>query len=169
VHIVNAATGEVITRFKAYDENLPDSSSYLGGVRVATGDVTGDGVDEIITVPGRNYKPLVRIWRQDGFLLDEFLAYPATFTGGVELALGDVNYDGQKDIVTAMSYNGNEVASSRIPPTPACRPPCRRRTTSAQQPPSLRFAAFSPYGTAFKGGHRRSRQHGDRNGTAWAI
>ena len=155
VHIVNAATGELITRFKAYDQDLPDASSYQGGIRVATGDVTGDGIDEIITAPGRNYKPLVRIFSQEGVLLEEFLAFPATFTGGVDLAVGDVNADGQKDIITAMSYNGNQVKVFRnpngtVPGTPTPFNAAYNFGTATAV--ATAFSTFTPYGTTFKGG-----------------
>jgi hypothetical protein len=155
VHIVNAVTGELITRFKAYDQNLPDASSYRGGIRVATGDVTGDGIDEIITAPGRNYKPLIRIFTQSGVLLEEFLAFPATFTGGVDLAVGDVNADGQKDIIAAMSYNGNQVKVFRnpggtVPGTPTPFHPAYNFGTATAV--ATAFSTFTPYGTMFKGG-----------------
>ena len=44
--------------FLAYD------ASFRGGVRVATGDVNGDGYPDIITVPGPGGGPNVRILRQ---------------------------------------------------------------------------------------------------------
>src|SRR4029434_4943888 len=79
VHIVNAVTGELINRFLAYEP------SYRGGVRVTTGDLNGDGIAEIITAPGRNHSPLVRVFDQSGNLLKEFLAFGSTFKGGVDV------------------------------------------------------------------------------------
>ena len=38
----------------------PYSSAFVGGVRVALGDVNGDGVAEVITAPGEGMEPLVK-------------------------------------------------------------------------------------------------------------
>jgi uncharacterized repeat protein (TIGR01451 family) len=138
VHLVNPSTGEYLSSFLAYP------ASYRGGVRVATGDITGDGIPEIITAPGRGMKAIVKVFRYDGVLLEEFLAYSSTFTGGVDLAVGDVNNDGQNDIVTAMSYNGNQVKVFKNPNGASYN----FGTTTTVAPHLL---AFTPFGT-FKGG-----------------
>ena len=65
--------------FFAYDPSL------RGGVFVATGDLTGDGVDDIVTGPGSaEGGPDVRVFDGvSGNLVRSFLAYAPTFTGGV--------------------------------------------------------------------------------------
>ena len=103
VHIVNQDTGELRRSFLAYEE------SFRGGVRVATGDVTGDGIPEIITAPGRNHIPLIRVFDINGTMLTEFLAFGSSFLGGVDVAVGDVTGDGLNDIAASMTYNGSQV------------------------------------------------------------
>jgi hypothetical protein len=75
--------------------------------RVAVGDVTGDGVSDIIVAAGAGSKSLVKVF--DGKTLVEvksFLAYADDFTGGVFVAAGDMNGDGVADIVTGAGENG---------------------------------------------------------------
>jgi hypothetical protein len=62
-------------------------TSFTGGVRVAAGDVNGDGQAEIIAGAGPGGAPTVRVF--DGVTaaqLSSHLAYPVGFTGGVFVA-----------------------------------------------------------------------------------
>ncbi|HZN34600.1 MAG TPA: FG-GAP-like repeat-containing protein, partial [Pirellulaceae bacterium] len=99
VLIVDKDTGAIVNSFLAYEP------TFVGGTRVATGDLTGDGIDEIITAPGRGRAPEVRVFTQAGVELPQFrtLAYAATYVGGVHVAVGDVNGDGLNDIITSPS------------------------------------------------------------------
>ena len=55
------------------------------GVLISCGDTDGDGLAEVITGPGPGpgNPPLVRIFGQEGELLDEFMAYPPPMAHGV--------------------------------------------------------------------------------------
>jgi hypothetical protein len=101
VKVYDTATGQVKHQFLAYD------AAFRGGVRVATGDVTGDGVDDVITAPGYGGGPLVKVFDgQTGTELRRFMAYHHTFRGGVYVAAGDVNGDGHADIITGAGEFG---------------------------------------------------------------
>jgi hypothetical protein len=101
VKLLNARTGAVILQFNAY------APQFLGGVRVATGDVDGDGDPDIITAPGPGGGPDIRVFDPcTGELIREFMAYSPLFTGGVFVAVGDVNNDGFADIVTGADFGG---------------------------------------------------------------
>jgi hypothetical protein len=81
--------------------------NFTGGVRVATGDVNGDGNIDIITVPGPGMAGVVNIY--DGptaKLISQFVPYEATFTGGLYVALGDVNGDGFADPILGTGNGG---------------------------------------------------------------
>ncbi|HEY3395017.1 MAG TPA: VCBS repeat-containing protein, partial [Lacipirellulaceae bacterium] len=76
-------------------------------VRVAAGDVNGDGYVDIITSLGDGAPSHVKAF--SGTNLDplaSFFAYGAGFTGGVYVASGDVNNDGLDDIVTGAGVGG---------------------------------------------------------------
>ncbi|OGH84740.1 MAG: hypothetical protein A2261_01345 [Candidatus Magasanikbacteria bacterium RIFOXYA2_FULL_44_8] len=90
-----------------YDQNLkkikkrfyPYEKNFIGGVEVATGDVNGDGKTEIITLPMKNKKPLVRVFNGAGKKIAEFLV--GSGFGGANFTIGaaDVNFDGRDEIV----------------------------------------------------------------------
>ena len=95
------ADGSQRLSFFAYDP------SFTGGVRVAVGDVNGDGVPDLITVAGSGGGPHVKVFDgTSGNLIASFFAYDPTFAGGVYLAAGDVNGDGHADIFTGAGAGG---------------------------------------------------------------
>jgi hypothetical protein len=101
VRVFDAATGATLADFLAYDPG------FRGGVRVAVGDVNGDGVPDIITAPGPSGGPNIRVWDGKTFsLVRSFMAYAPGFTGGVYVAAGDTNGDGFADIVTGPDAGG---------------------------------------------------------------
>jgi hypothetical protein len=89
--------------FFAYDEN------FRGGVEVAAGDVKGEGRDYIITGAGAGGGPHVRIFDLNGEPQGGFFAYDENFRGGVQVAVGDVDGDGQDEIITAPGPNHNSL------------------------------------------------------------
>src|SRR5206468_1819547 len=101
VRIFNGRTGAIVGQFFAYDQ------AFTGGVHVAVGDVTGDGQADIVTGAGAGGSAHVRIFNGRSLQLEnEFTAYPETFTGGVYVAVADVNGDGRPDIITGTGPGG---------------------------------------------------------------
>jgi cyclophilin family peptidyl-prolyl cis-trans isomerase len=100
VQVISGATGGLARSFLAYD------SSFTGGVNVATGDFNGDGNADIVTGPGPGAAPLIKVFSgKDGSLLLSFMAYDASMTGGVNVAVGDIEGTGTPDIITAPASN----------------------------------------------------------------
>ncbi len=105
VKVFDAATFSQRMSFNAYP-------GFNGGVRVATGDVTGDNIPDIITAAGTTGGPHVKIY--DGsspdpsnpVLIRQFYAYDPGFTGGVFVAAGDVDDDGRADVITGADAGG---------------------------------------------------------------
>jgi hypothetical protein len=86
--------GSVFKEFYPYDPK------FKGVIYVASGDVNGDGINEIITGQGVGGGPEVRIFNIDGQLMTKFLAYGKSFRGGVNVSVGDVNGDKKAEIIT---------------------------------------------------------------------
>ena len=94
VRLIDGATGQNIFSFFAY------SADFRGGIRVATADVNGDGISDIITGAGLGGGPHVKVFSgRDGAELASFLAFAPTDRGGVSVAAGDLNRDGNADII----------------------------------------------------------------------
>jgi autotransporter-associated beta strand protein len=101
------ADAGAIPLVQVYDGNgnlkytlAPFGPFFSGGIRVATGDVNGDGVDDIICAAGPGGAPQVVVYDgKTGVAYMTFLGMPVGFRGGVFVAAGDVNGDGFADIV----------------------------------------------------------------------
>ncbi len=87
-------SGKELARWSAY---MP---LFSGGVRVAMGDLDGDGMREIVTAAGPGGGPHVRIWKTDGKVWGgSFFAFDPNEAGGISIAVGDVDKDGKDEII----------------------------------------------------------------------
>jgi len=77
-------------------------NDFRGGVRVAAADVNGDGADEVIAVQGAGGDSEVRIFNGRGQMLGSFYAYDNKFRGELNLAAGDIDGDGEKEIAIGL-------------------------------------------------------------------
>lgn len=103
------------------DRTVPSFSPFqmTGGESIAVGDVFPEPVgslpqNEIIIGAGPGQLPYVRVYNPAGTLEAEFLAYEPSFTGGVNVAVGNevVNPVGgtdYKEIVTGPGFGGGPV------------------------------------------------------------
>jgi hypothetical protein len=143
VKAFSGSTGAEIRSFLAY------GPGFLGGVRVAGGDVNGDGFADIITGAGAGGNAHVKVF--DGVTGAEFrsfLAYGPSFSGGVFVGSGDVNGDSRDDIITGVDSG----AASHV------------KVFSGVDNSEIR--SFFAYGAGFSGGVRVAG--GDLNGDGYA-
>ncbi len=100
ITVFDGVNFQVVADFFAFED------SFRGGAYVAVGDLTGDGVGDIVVGAGLGGGPVVRVFDGGGRVLTGFFAYDPVFRGGVRVATGDVNGDGLTDIITGAGPGG---------------------------------------------------------------
>jgi ELWxxDGT repeat protein len=148
IQVFSGKTFQPLRSFMAY------AAGFTGGIRVAAGDVNGDGVPDLITGTGPGGGPHVQAFSgKDGSLLRSFMAYDPGFRGGLFVAAGDVTGDGAADIVTAAGRGGGPHVQVFDGRNPAAAP----------------VASFFAYDAAFRGGARVAAADFDGDGRADLI
>ena len=86
----------------------PYEATFLGGVYVASSDLTGDGVPDLMISPDEGGGPRVRVFSGAGFgqIADFFGIEDPDFRGGARVAAGDVTGDGVADLVVSAGFLG---------------------------------------------------------------
>jgi len=109
VYNVNAQTGAVSLQSSFFAFSAP---SFTGGVYVAAGHANGDAFDDVIVGAGAGGGSRVQVYAGSATgvvsssTLNDFFAYSPAFTGGVVVAAGDRNADGDDEVITAPASNG---------------------------------------------------------------
>lgn len=109
---VFTVAGKLVTTFNPYPTDKKT------GVAVATGDVNGDGVDELLTVPAKGLSQ-IRVWQYNTTTkkftqLAQTLAFDKNSKQGFTLASGDLDQDGRAEIVIAPRLNGRSIMVLRL-------------------------------------------------------
>ena len=85
----------------------PYGRGYWQGINIATGDLNKDGIGEIVVSPSGRTEPIVKIFDKNGKMVHGgFHAYDPRFRGGVNIALGDLNNNGWREIITGAGKGG---------------------------------------------------------------
>ncbi len=96
VRVFTGTGADTGMRFFAYER------PFTGGVQLASCDVNGDGVAELITAPGPGRAPTIRVLSLVGGVVTELIAFDAFetgFLGGASVACADLDADGKAEVV----------------------------------------------------------------------
>jgi hypothetical protein len=106
VRVYRVVGGSVtqVSGFLAY------GGTFTGGVRVATADIEGDGIADVITAPGAGGAPEVRVFKVSDSTATELVAFEAeapSFSGGVFVAGGKRDGLGGAAVMTSPGPGGS--------------------------------------------------------------
>ncbi len=81
-------------------------TDFQSGLSLVLADMNNDGLDDLVVAPASPARPIVRLYHYDllskSFILDRtFAPFPSTTRTGLQLAVGDVDNDGAREIVVA--------------------------------------------------------------------
>jgi hypothetical protein len=94
-------SGVLLGDFFAFD------NAQSQGLHIAAGDLDGDGKAEIIAALETGSKAYVRVFSgASGIKIGEFLSINSGFSGGLNLAIGDVDGNGSKEILVVPNGGG---------------------------------------------------------------
>jgi serralysin len=141
---VYTSAGKKNAEFLAY------AKSFRGGLSVAGGDINGDGLGEIVVGTGVGSGPQVSMFSRTGRSVTRFFPFSSRLRTGVNVAIGDVDGDGNADLIT--------VPAGNYPPL------VRIFRFDQKRKQFVRMADISAQGGRFRGGVNIEVGDLDRNG-----
>ncbi|MFO0847152.1 MAG: FG-GAP-like repeat-containing protein [Gemmataceae bacterium] len=142
-----------LTTLRLEDRLAPTvEPTFRGGLTVAAGDLTGDGVPDLVGAPAAAAPPVAVVYSgADGSPLTRFGLFEPAFTGGAFVAVGDVDGDGRPEVVAGAGGGGG--------PRVVVADPLTGRVV----------ASFFAYDRSFTGGVRVAVADLDGDGTAEIV
>lgn len=90
---------------------FPFPNDYSGGVTVASGDVDGDGTDEIIMGQAYAAQAWVKVYESDAkSIISEFNAFSSDRQYGATVSVADINKDNKEEIIIGPGSGGGPQA-----------------------------------------------------------
>jgi hypothetical protein len=105
VEVISGSNGStVLATYQPY------GATYNGGFYVAGGDWNVAGYGDVFISPDKgNAQPVVAYNSQTNAQMFSYSPFGATYSGGISIALGDVNGDGYPDLVSGELSTGSKV------------------------------------------------------------
>ena len=104
--IVYGQFGEVVRTV------VPFGAGYTAGVRVATADLNGDGTLDLVTATGPGVANRINVYDgKTGSQVAFLQPFESNFTGGLNLAAGDLTGDGRPDLVVTPDLSGGPIVA----------------------------------------------------------
>jgi hypothetical protein len=101
VRVFDVVQGKEVASF------FPYAKSFTGGVRVALGDVDGDGTPDLVTAPGPGMVAQVRVFNgATKKPISQFNAYGSDWTGGAYVGIGNVRGKNRAELMTGTGAGG---------------------------------------------------------------
>ena len=109
VEIYHGGDFQLIANF--YGINDPN---FRGGCRASSGDINGDGYDDLVVSAGFNGGPRISVYDGKSLaqgkivnMVGDFYAFTDQLRNGAYVAVGDVNGDGQADLIFGAGPGGS--------------------------------------------------------------
>ena len=98
---------DATTTIQPYADRL---NPYWGGLKVAAGDFTGDGITDAAVAAWRGGEPRVKIYNgATGTLFRTLRPFGSSYSGGFELSAGDLDGDGRADLFVGRADGATQV------------------------------------------------------------
>lgn len=161
VNVYDAKTSAIISTL------TPFGTTYTGGIRVATADLTGDGIDDLVAATATGAGRVIVFDGATGNTISDFTPWTKA-TGGAFVSTADVTGDGRIDLVVGSGagiapevrvYAGQALQSINQTPTTAAK---TTATTPTIVTNPTAYHTFTPTGASAAYGVRVAA--GDLNG-----
>jgi trimeric autotransporter adhesin len=104
VVVLDGTNLQEIARFSPFE------AGFTGGLFVAVGDVTNDGINDIIITPDQGGGPRVVVYAGGTGTFTQVASFfgieDVNFRGGARVSVADINRDGTPDLIVAAGFGG---------------------------------------------------------------
>jgi hypothetical protein len=106
--VIFSQSGQVTVRLSSGKTNTfkPYGTNYKGGIELAAGQTDRSASWELVLTPTSGAPATVLVTDAKGTVLHSWLAYQKQFTGGASVAIGDLDGDGKREILTGAGRGG---------------------------------------------------------------
>jgi len=106
--VIFSQAGLVTVRLSSGTTNTfrPYGTKYTGGIELAAGQTDQSTAWELVLAPSSGAAATVLVTDVKGRVLRSWLAYRKEFTGGATVAIGDIDGDGKREIITGAGRGG---------------------------------------------------------------